>query len=268
MRFIYTKTFTRLFTVFVIVAAFIILDRMGYLNWFLDRFNVAYGQAVSETARVTDSIRQGFQTVFTIKNLARDNAQLSQQVDQLAFENARLKSAGEENVSLRKALGLKQNSEFNLLAVESLTLDPTGFAQQITINHGQSAGLKLNQPVVVAPGILVGRITRLFADSAEVTLLTDPSTAVNAEVADSGARGLIRGEHGLSLLFDLITQDEVVKSGDSIITSGLSGDLPRGLLIGQITSLQSAGTDLFQKAYVTPAADLRDLRFLFVIQGP
>lgn len=266
MRFIYTKTFTRIFTAFALVALFIILDRTGSLNWIKDKFLHGYGWATGGISRGSESIKRGFQTVFTIKNLAEENAKLSQQVDELAFENARLKAAREENLTLRKTLGFKQQSNLNLLPVESLTLDPTGFSQKIVIDKGRDSGVREKQPVVVAPGVLVGKITQVFNDSAEVTLLTDPSSTVNSEAADSGARGIIRGEHGLSLLFDLVTQNELIKSGDLIITSGLSNDFPRGLLIGEIAALRSQGTDLFQKAYVTPAADLRNLRFLFVVQ--
>ncbi len=266
MRFIYTKTFTRIFTVFVLIAFIIILDRSGYLGWVKDKFLRSYGFVSSMVTEGSQSVNRGFQTIFTIKNLAADNAKLSQQVDELAFENARLKSAREENSTLRKTLGFKQQSSLNLLPAEALTLDPTGFSQKIVIDKGRNSGVEESQPVVIAPGILVGRITQVFSDSAEVTLLTDPSSAVNAEVAESGAKGLVRGEHGLSLLFDLVTQNELIKSGDLVVTSELSNDFPRGLLIGEIAALRSSGTDLFQRAYIIPAADLRNLRFLFVIQ--
>jgi rod shape-determining protein MreC len=63
-----------------------------------------------------------------------------------------------------------------------------------------------------------------------------------------------------------VTQNEVIKSGDLVITSGLSDELPRGLLIGEIAALRTTGTDLFQKAYISPSVDLRNLRLLFVIK--
>ncbi|OGD66176.1 rod shape-determining protein MreC [Candidatus Berkelbacteria bacterium RIFCSPHIGHO2_12_FULL_36_9] len=147
-----------------------------------------------------------------------------------------------------------------------LTLDPTGFSQKIVIDKGADANVQLNQAVVISPGLLVGKISRVYNSSSEVTLITDPSSLVNAQVVDSGAKGLVRGEHGLSLLFDLITQNELIKDGDLVITSGLSGNFPKGLLIGEISALRSNGTDLFQKAYILPAVDFRNLRFLFVIQ--
>lgn len=266
MRFIYTKTFSKIFTIFVLLAFFVILDAKGYIGLLKDGFFRVYGASVTRVSGATNGVKGMFGTIFTIKNLATDNAQLNQKVDELAFENARLKSSQEENVGLRRALNFKQQSSLNLFPVEVLDSDPTGFTQTLIINKGQDANLSLNQPVVSAPGLLVGKITKLYPNSAQVTLVTDPSIVVNGEVVDSGARGLIRGEHGLSLSFDLVTQNDLIKNGDSVITSGLSNDFPRGLLIGEVAAIRSSSSELFQKAYVSPAADLRSLRFLFVVQ--
>jgi rod shape-determining protein MreC len=266
MRFIYTKTFTKIFIIFVLLAFLVIVDAKGYLGLLKDGFFRVYGSAVGHTAFVTNDLKSLFGTIFTIKHLASDNAALSQKVDQLAFENARLKSAQQENQSLRRTLNFKQSSKFNLLPVEVLNSDPTGFTQTLVIDKGANQGINLDQPVVVAPGLLVGKVTKLYPNSAQVTLITDPSVVINAEVVDSGARALIRGEHGLGLSLDLVTQNELIKTGDGVITSGLSNDFPRGILIGEISGIRSSATELFQKAFVSPAADLRGLKFLFVIQ--
>ncbi|MEJ0021279.1 MAG: rod shape-determining protein MreC [Candidatus Doudnabacteria bacterium] len=266
MRFIYSKTFTKIFTIFILLAFLVILDAKGYLGLLKDGFFRVYGVSVAKVAGVTNGVKSIFSTIFTIKNLASDNAKLSSQIDQLAFENARLKSDQEENVGLRKALNFKQASQLNLLPVEVLNSDPTGFTQVLVIDKGSSEGVNLDQPVVVAPGLLVGKVTKLYPNSSQVTLITDPSTVINAEVVDSGARGLVHGEHGLGLSLDLVTQNELIKTDDEVITSGLSNDFPRGLLIGDVAGIRSSSTDLFQKAFVSPAADLRSLQFLFVVQ--
>ena len=266
MRFIYTKTFTKIFSAFIILAVIIILDKTGYLGLAKDGFLRSYGFVTNKVSSGTNGVKNVFSTLFTIKKLVSENASLNQKVDELSFDNARLKSAQDENSALRKALNFQQQSKFNLLPTEVLSLDPTGFSQTLTIDKGEKNSLHLNQPIVTAPGILVGKITKLNPTTSEVTLITDPSIVVNAEAVDSGARGLMRGEHGLALTFDLVTQNELIKSADEVITSGLSGDFPRGLLIGEIGALRSNQTDLFQKAYITPAADLRNLRFLFIVQ--
>ncbi len=266
MRFIYTKTFTKIFVVFVFIALLIILDATGYLSLVKSGFFRFYGMFTNRVTQVSNVGKNIFSTLFVIKNLAKENSILSQKVDDLSFANARLESAQQENSGLRKALNFEQQSKLNLLSAEVLDIDPTGLSQTIVISRGEKSGLHLNQPVVAAPGLLVGKVTKLYSDSAQVTLITDPNLLVNAEVADSGARGIIRGEHGLALSFDLVTQNDVIKSGDEVITSGLSDDFPRGLLIGEVSAIRSSQSELFQKAFVSPAADLRSLRFLFVVR--
>lgn len=266
MRFIYTKTFTRFFALFVILAMLAIFDARGYLGVIKDGFLKGFGAISTRVVGVANVGKNVFSTLFTIKDLVYENATLSQQVDELAFNNAQLKSAQNENISLRKALNYKQQSQLNLLPVEVLSEDPTGFIQTITLDKGANFGVKPGQAVVAPPGILVARVSSVGPTTAAAVLVTDPGSVVNAVVVDSGAKGLVRGEHGLTLALDLVTQNELIKTGDSVVTSGLSGDFVSGLLIGNITAIRSAATELFQKAYVTPAADLRNLKFLFIVQ--
>jgi rod shape-determining protein MreC len=265
MRFIYSKIFIRTFIVFLLIGGYIIADGLGYLSFFKGTFFKVYGGTTSAVSRLTGNAKDVLSTLATIKNLARDNATLNQRIDELSFENARLNQAKQENISLRRALSLTENSEFKLVAAEAQFLDPTGFARTITINKGETAGVQTGQAVIVAPGLLVGKVTKSYASNAEVTLITDPGLTINGEVVDSGARGLVKGEHGLGLIFDLVTQNEVIKSGDQITTSGLGNDFPKGLLVGEIVGIRSSTSELFQKAFVSPAAELRNLKFLLVI---
>ncbi|MBI2607730.1 MAG: rod shape-determining protein MreC [Candidatus Doudnabacteria bacterium] len=266
MRFIYTKTFARLSVVFVLIALLIMADAKGYSDFAKDVFLRAYGPSVQTVVKGTDSVKSFFGVIFAIRDIVKENAELNQRINELSFENSRLSAAKQENLGLRRALALREQREFNLVAAEVETLDPTGFTQTIIIDKGENAGVRPATSVITAPGLLVGLVTKVYPTNAEVTLITDPIIKINAEVADSGARGLVVGEHGLSLGFDLITQNEVIKPQDQVITSGLANEFPRGLLIGEITSIQSSSSELFQKAFVSPAADLRNLRFLFVIQ--
>lgn len=242
------------------------MDMTGSLGFLKSGFFRVFSAAAHTVGKVTVGVKNTFNTLASIRGLVRENAEGLQKIQALTFENARLKSAQDENISLRRALALKQQSPLNLMAVEVLTLDPTGFSQTITVDKGSDSGVALGLPVVVAPGILVAKITKVYKTSAEATLVTDPEIAVNAEVVDSGAKGLVRGEHGLTLALDLLTQNDLIKTGDQVITSGLSGDFPRGLLIGSIAAVRSQNTDLFQKAYISSAADLRNLRFLYVVK--
>jgi rod shape-determining protein MreC len=266
MRFIYTKAFQIGFAIFVGIALIIIADAKGYLGLLKGGFLRVYGYSANTTSVFVSGSKEYFQTLFTIRELVSENAKLNQRINELSFENARLTLSKGENQALRRSLNFREQSAYNLLPVEVIGSDPTGFTQIINLDKGSSTGIEENSAVVVAPGILVGKITKVYTNHSEATLITDPSIAINAEVTDSGAKGLVRGQHGLGLAFDLVSQNEVIKTSDLVVTTGLSGDFPKGILIGQIDSISSAPSELFQKAYMSPAADLRNLKFLFVIR--
>jgi rod shape-determining protein MreC len=266
MRFIYTKTFRRLFIAFVIVALFIIADRAGYLGLAKSAIQKTFGSAAQGVGSGINRAKDFFAVVATLSRLARDNAELGQRIDELSFENSRLQTAKAENAALRRALNFQEEQRYDMVPAEVKAMDPTGFSQTIVIDKGEADGVILGQAVIAAPGLLVGRITKTYRNSSEITLITDPAMTISGEVTESGARGLVKGEHGISLILDLVTQNEVIKSGDRIITSGLAGDFPRGLLIGEINAIKTSSSDLFQQAFVSPVADLKNLKFVFIVR--
>ncbi|HYC79898.1 MAG TPA: rod shape-determining protein MreC, partial [Candidatus Binatia bacterium] len=266
MRFIYTKAFRRGFAVFLLVAVLVIADALGYMSMLKSLFHQGFGGTSKALASVMGNTKDAFVVLGTISSLARENAELNQRIDELAFENARLQSAKNENITLRRALNFREQVEYDTIPAEVETMDPTGFSQTVIIDKGEADGVMLGQSVIVPPGLLVGRITKTYRNTSEITLITDPTITINGEVSDSGAHGLVKGEHGTSLILDLVTQNEVIKSGDKIITSGLSGDFPRGLVIGEISAIKTSSSELFQQAFVAPIADLKNLKLVLVIR--
>jgi rod shape-determining protein MreC len=98
-----------------------------------------------------------------------------------------------------------------------------------------------------------------------VQLLQDVNSAVNTLIQSSRANGLVKGQPDGSLLMEYIPLEEKVVAGDIVLTSGLGGDLPRSLVIGQVTDVTKRDIDLFQSAALRPAADLNRLEVVLVI---
>jgi rod shape-determining protein MreC len=267
MNFIYTKLFKRTFLIFVIVCFFIILQQSGVAAKMRDGMDRVFGKLVFQTRRVSSHFSDFFRTFPKINSLAKENALLNLKINELSFENARLKAAKEENVVLRRALQFKNEDKMLSVSAEVTMLDSTGFEQNFIINRGTEDQIKEGYPVVVSPGIIVGIVKEVRKNSATVMMITDPQAKVDGLIAETGAKGLIQGDHGLGLSFNLVTQNEVVKVGDLVITSGLSENIPRGLLIGEVVSIQSSTSELFQKTNIRPVADLRNLEFVFVVLG-
>jgi len=207
-----------------------------------------------------------FEFMRSIGDLKSENEKLVGENQELLAQNNRLKDAEKENQSLRKELDLAPRLKFDLEASFIIAQDPQGLGNYFLIDKGGNSGIKTGMAAIVSNGILVGQVTEVYANSAKVTLITDPSSAINAEVQSSGAKGIVNGEYGLGLQMGMISQTEVLSEGDTVISSGLGGKIPRGLTIGKIGQIGQSPDKLFQMASVVPAIDVSGLRTVFIIK--
>jgi rod shape-determining protein MreC len=205
------------------------------------------------------------QLYVDMRACAAENEELQQMVDQLIIENVRLREAEIENVTLREQLNFKQASpSFELLSAQVIGRDPTNLAGYLIIDRGTEEGVAVGMPVLTDRG-LVGRVTETAPHSAKVLLITDPSSAVNALIQESRATGVVQGSVGQGLTMRYIQQTEEIKPGDLVLTSGLGGNFPTRLIIGQVTSVTKKDVELFQEAEVRPSVDFGRLEMVMVL---
>jgi len=208
-----------------------------------------------------------FDFAGSIGNLKTDNEKLIEENQSLLAQNNQLKDAEKENQELRRQLDLAPRKKFDLEASFVIGQDPQGLGSYFLIDKGENSGVKIGMPVVVSDGILIGRVAEVYGGTAKIALVTDPSSAVNAETEETGARGIVKGEYGLGLKMSMVSQTDVLNEGDSLITSGLGGEIPRGLTIGKIGQIGQSADKLFQEASVASAVDISGLRVIFVVKG-
>ena len=223
------------------------------------------GKLTSLTNRVTDLT----QTTQDIKELRRRNEKLQGLADSLLIENVRLKEIESENETLRSLLGFTQaNPTHSYKAAEVkgrvIGRDPSNFLSYLTIDSGSQQGIEKGMPVVTERG-LVGRITDVGSNWAKVMLIIDPSSSVNALIQTSRATGVVEGQVGRSLVMKYIPQGDVVNVNDIILTSGLGGNFPKKLIIGQITAVHQRDIEMFQQADIRPTVDFNNLEIVLVI---
>jgi len=201
------------------------------------------------------------------ESLEARNRELQELVDRLMSENVRLREAEIENVTLRQQLDFKQaNPSYELVAAEVIGQDPSGFLRYLIIDRGAEDGIADGMPVVTAAG-LVGRISEVYSRSAKVLLITDASSSVNALIQSSRAKGVVQGGIGHRLVMRYIQQGEKVNVGDMVLTSGLGGNFPKRLVIGQVTAVRQRDIEMFQEVEVRPAVDFSRLEMVMVIKG-
>lgn len=250
----------------LIVVGLIFLNVAGLLAPVLDSGRLGsdfLGAPLVRTFQKTENFPRFF---WQLRDLNAQNRLLTGQVEKLTAELAGLEKAGQENRVLREALGFAAKAKLDLIPAEVITWEELSTSQTVTLNRGADHGVTAGDTVIVSGGVLVGLITEVLSDTSQMEVITSSSMAVSAEVVPGNASGVVRGEHGLGLLFDLVSQTDVVKEGDRVLTSGLGGRFPPGLLVGQISKIRSGPSELFQKAAVLPATDLRNLSVVFVVK--
>lgn len=199
--------------------------------------------------------------------LRAENESLRKQLIQYQF-------AQQENKTLRTALNYISGprlKDYTPVTAGIISKPASQFEQQVVIAAGKGDGIKLNDPVVTAAG-LVGKVTKVAGSEAQVTLLTDEESAVSAIDIHTRAEGIVRHGHGpgSSLFLDQVPKAEHVAVGDKVVTSGwhsgsLSSIYPQGILIGTVSSAGFSSNDLFARVQVTPYVDFSSLDSVIVL---
>jgi rod shape-determining protein MreC len=189
--------------------------------------------------------------------------ELQTQLRQLAVEQNQLTTCLEENEHLKKLLGapLSSDWQFKMARVVGLT-------EKMRIDLGVSEGIEKGM-TVVSENVYLGQIVFVGERDSLVQLPTDPDSKIPVVIKKPGspgvvARGLLAGQFGGKLLLDRVLQEEDIRQGDLVVTSGEEGYLP-DLVIGQIKEIKKGTAEVYQQASVSPFVDYSSLRFVFIV---
>lgn len=253
--------------IFTLIAiALLVLHEGGQLQPIEDVAQTVLGPVERAVSGLFNGIGDLFSAVRDLRELRDRNALLEKANQDLLTENARLTGLQSENDALKALLNFTQeNPTYQYQTAAVIGRDPSPYVRFITINAGSREGLKKDMPVVTAGGTLIGRIDQVNLRSSKVQLLNDPSSAVNVRLQTSGITGLVIGQSSGLLRMQYIPLEAKLSSNDIALTSGLGGNLPRGLVVGQVITIEKRDVDLFQSAQLTPAADYERLDVVLVI---
>ena len=203
----------------------------------------------------------------SLNEVREENEKLIKENNALLVATADQKELQRENEELRKQLGLIPSKSFDLEASFVVGQNPQKLGSWILIDKGENAEIKAGMPVIVSQGILIGKVEEVYANMARVVLLTDSESIINVRVLETEAKGVVRGKFGLGLVLEMVSQDDALSAGDPIITSGLGGDFPKGLLVGKIQEPKSSLDQIFQGATVIAPVKYSNLDVVFVIKN-
>ena len=216
--------------------------------------------------RITLAVSGSVGDLADIETLKARNADLEDALVKFQSELVDLREIASDYQRLAELLDYTStvtNQEY-LTANVIANADPNSLLRTIVIDRGARDGIAVGMPVVTRQGF-VGRIMNVTANAARVLLITDPTSAISGRLQTTRAEGTVIGELSGNLNMTFIPLSASVQEGDLVITSGLGGNLPPDIVIGQITSRRQLQFELYQEAVVRSLNNFDTLEIVLVI---
>lgn len=246
--------------------ALIIASQTGILSPITGIFSIPLNFVTGLLNRTTIEAVNAVEMPADIPTLQNRVADLEEALARYQSELVELREVANDYQRLSELVNYTsqtQNQEYVAADVISNS-DSNAPLQTIAINRGTRDGVEIGMPVVTQLG-LVGRVSDVTANASRILLITDASSAISSRLQTTRDEGSVVGQASNDLLMEFIPLNANVQEGDIVISSGLGGNLPAGLVVGQVTNVQQREFELFQNATVRSLINFATLETVLVI---
>ena len=275
------KNFLQKHGLWVLFAAAVIAVGLAFMS--------VFSNTSSPLANVANVIASPFRSAYTAvadwfndkqsyyqdnTALKEENAALKKQLAEMEAAIRQAEKDSAENERLKQLLGLQSQrpdltSDLQAAMITEHTV--TNWTSSLTIDKGTRHGLEVNDCVISETGAFVGLVSEVGTNWATILTLVDTDTSLGAQVFRTGDLGLAQGNFSLMgenrLRLEYLPTDCSLLGGDLVVTSGLGGYYPAGLVIGSVTEVQQDDSGATSYAILDPAADFDALEEVFVIRS-
>lgn len=250
-----------------VVALLVFFHMFGWLRPVENVFARILTPFFSSLYSFGTNIKQAYEKQTDKRDLNKINSELTETVNRLSVENAKLKTLEEENGTLREYLKFLAKNEYKYMLGNVISRgDFTGSGESIIIDKGAKDGVSKGLAVVSSFGVIIGKVMDVKDNVSEVYLSTNPKCKLAAAIQNSNrTSGIAQGELGLTIKMDFIPQTDKLNAGDNVVTSGLEPNIPRGIIIGKIDKVFQENKDLWQSASLEPLIGQKDLVIVSVL---
>jgi rod shape-determining protein MreC len=198
--------------------------------------------------------------------LVEENKKLNKKINVLKTDLNLYQEGYLESQRLKKLLSIVDDTDHDYIAARVIGREQASLSKVILINKGSAQGLAAGMPVLAQPGI-IGRVTDVSWHSARVLLLIDESSNIDALVQRNRTQGIIRGAGSRGCILKYVSKTQDVKEGDTIVSSGIGGVFPKGIIIGTVNHVDRQEAGLFLKISMTPAIDFSKLEEVLILSS-
>jgi rod shape-determining protein MreC len=240
------------------------------------------------TGGILHTVRSGFQTVTgtmesagswisfpfkVISNASTNAGATSEQLTELEEKNEELRATviqleeyRQENKRLSSLLQLSDAYDLESVGARVISQSSDAWNRTITIDKGKNNGVRVGMPVLSANGLL-GQIEIVGATSSVIRLITDEQSGVSVLIQSSRAGGVLSGSVEGLLYLRYISVDQQVSVGDAVVTSGLGGSYPKGIVVGEVARVTKNDNDLYYTIVVQPITAISMNEEVLVLTG-
>lgn len=206
-------------------------------------------------------VTRQFEFVLQARQAAQENKAKSEQMAQILSENANLRKKLAEAQSFLEQRKALSDQAFNLVPAR-----PFGFSRFLLIDKGADDGFKVGQAVIFKDNF-IGLLKEVDPKRSKVIMGSDPDSRISAfsQSEEGRAKGILIGQFGSEMVLDKILHEEPIKVGDLVYSEGTEVDIPRGLVLGQVSEVIQKDNEIFKQAIVKPVFEIADLEVVFVV---
>jgi rod shape-determining protein MreC len=230
----------------------------------------AFGVVTSPLSRLGAAITVPFRAAgnaISNSSMSGDDIQaLKDENDELRATVMQLEEYRQEYQRLSDLLDMKE--AYNLDSVGARVIGRTydSYNQTITLDKGSDDGISSGMPVMNSQGLL-GQVESTTGSQSTVRLITDPQSSVSVMLQSSRVEGILQGSSDGLLYLNYVSTSEQVSEGDVVITSGTGGVYPKGIMVGEVTSVTDRKNAVYHTIVVTPLAKNEVFEEVLVVVG-
>ena len=222
---------------------------------------------------ISDKVHDVFDFFYNFSDVKNENNDLKKKNLELENQLVEYNELKRQNDVLRGIVDFsKENNQYKYIGTNIIWKSGNSFVEGYTIDKGSSEGIKKDY-IVISPEGLVGVVTEVHSNWSKIQTLLNENVAVAATIeGDSNSGdGIVKGYRNGSEMQAEITNlpmNSTIKEGETVVTSGLGGYYPKGIRIGEVTSVQSDDVKVMKTAILKTYVDFNNLQELFVVVPP
>jgi rod shape-determining protein MreC len=215
-------------------------------------------------------VKEFFSSIEKNKQLKQELAQVKKMLEQYEQSQYEYEEIKRENKRLRNLIGIQSDMEYETVIAEIVAKSPQNYYKTLIVNRGKNSGIEKWMPVVAYQNetrCVVGKVIDVQQFSARIQPLIDQSSYIGVMLMESRYSGILQGQSLVSdnCLMQYVDRRAEISYGDLVITSGMGGVFPKGIIIGEIVSVSKKQYGVFQEAIVKPVVDYGRLEEVYII---